>query len=351
MDDANWISSTLDDLEDILKVADDFYMLTRAAINKDKSKLLTNTTAAKDPIPIRFGNTTVPINPCFGAVRFLGVKINIRLNHSLVKQELRAHIRSFVNLIKSKTITDRQFCYVVNHVLFPQLLYKMRLTPLSRSACLSLNQAIRSLFKHKNQFPRTTPNAIFHDRLFYDLNDVWTEQIAEISTALLNQFNSNSPLLLNISRIRLFHLQQQELASTTPLNHWMPLNDYQHYRYNNIAAQLYLLKHAKLGLTFRCADNLINQIIGGSKVIKDYLPPQYIRKYRSKLIKYNLIFQKQVIFMDGSSFCIWNQFRKRPFASHLSTQASPKFFSELQRIFTTNDMPNHPNLIDYDHDT
>ncbi len=201
MDDANWISSTLDDLKDILEVADDFYMLTRAAINKDKSKLLTNITAAKDPIPIRFGNTIVPINPCFGAVRFLGVKINIRLNHSLVKQELRAHIRSFVNLIKSKTITDRQFCYVVNHVLFPQLLYKMRLTPLFRSTCLSLNQAIRSLFKYKNQFSRTAPNAIFHGKLFYNLSDVWTKQLAEISTVLLNQFNFSSSLFLNISKI------------------------------------------------------------------------------------------------------------------------------------------------------
>ncbi len=61
MDDANWISSSLENLEDILEVADDFYMLTRAVINKDKSKLLTNTTSKKDPIPIKFGKYVVPI--------------------------------------------------------------------------------------------------------------------------------------------------------------------------------------------------------------------------------------------------------------------------------------------------
>jgi len=33
------------------------------------------------------------------------------------------------------------------------------------------------------------------------------------------------------------------------------------------------------------------------------------------------------------------------------TQASPKFFKELQRLFTTNDLPNPPSLIDYDQDT
>ena len=61
MDDANWISSTLEDLEDILAVADDFYKLTRMAINKEKSKLLTNTTATNNPIPIRFESNVIPI--------------------------------------------------------------------------------------------------------------------------------------------------------------------------------------------------------------------------------------------------------------------------------------------------
>ncbi len=79
MDDANWISSSLDDLEDILNVADDFYKLTRAVINKDKSKLLINTTIDNDPIPIRFSAQTIPLRPSMRAVRFLGIQINIRL--------------------------------------------------------------------------------------------------------------------------------------------------------------------------------------------------------------------------------------------------------------------------------
>ncbi len=172
MDDANWISSSLDDLEEILDIADDFYKLTRAAINKKKSKLITNITVDNEPIPIRFGRNTIPIQPSFRVVHFLRVKINVHLNHSLVKKELQAHIRNFVNLTKMKSITDRQFCYIVNHVLFLQLLYKMRITPLLHSTCLSLNQIIRSLFKHKNQFLRIAPNAIFHGKMFYNLNDV-----------------------------------------------------------------------------------------------------------------------------------------------------------------------------------
>ena len=42
MDDANWISNSKENLEEILEVADEFYGFTRAAINKQKSQLLTN---------------------------------------------------------------------------------------------------------------------------------------------------------------------------------------------------------------------------------------------------------------------------------------------------------------------
>ncbi len=77
MDNANWISSTLEDLKDILAVANDYYNLTRAAINKEKSKLITNTTITHDLIPIRFESTIIPIQPSFEAVRFLEVKVNV----------------------------------------------------------------------------------------------------------------------------------------------------------------------------------------------------------------------------------------------------------------------------------
>ncbi len=172
MDNVNWISSSLKDLEEILEIADDFYTVTRVAINKDKSKLLTNTITNNDPIIIRFGQTIVPIQPSFNAVRFLGVLINIQLKHSLVKKELKMHIRHFVNIVKTKPITDQQYCYIANHVLFPQLLYKMCNTSLSNSACLYLNQAIRSLYKHKCLFPKTIPNAVFHFKMFYNLSNL-----------------------------------------------------------------------------------------------------------------------------------------------------------------------------------
>ncbi|CAI2193739.1 17318_t:CDS:1, partial [Funneliformis geosporum] len=63
MDDANWITSSKEDLKYILDIADEYYSLTRAAINKNKSRLLTNTLVSPNPIQLKFGLSFIPITP------------------------------------------------------------------------------------------------------------------------------------------------------------------------------------------------------------------------------------------------------------------------------------------------
>jgi len=113
---------------------------------------------------------------------------------------------------------------------------------------------------------------VFHSKLFYNLSDIWTEQLAEIAISLLNQFNSSSPLLFQVSVIRLFRLQTLELAPTSPLICWNPLQDLHSYHYNNIAAQLFLIKQSDLSLSFRCNHFLTNNITGGTKALVNILP-------------------------------------------------------------------------------
>src|SRR6266542_556201 len=98
--------------------------------------------------------------------------INVHLNQSLVKKEVRVHIRQFINITKTKPITDRQFCYIANHIFFLQILYKLHNTSLFNSAYISLNQAIRRMYKHKCHFSYTVLNAVFHAKMFYNLNNL-----------------------------------------------------------------------------------------------------------------------------------------------------------------------------------
>jgi hypothetical protein len=73
IDDTNWITNSQQDLEFILGIAEEFYDLTRSALNKDKSKLLTIKSVNTATIPLKFGSTTINIESETGSVRFLGV--------------------------------------------------------------------------------------------------------------------------------------------------------------------------------------------------------------------------------------------------------------------------------------
>ena len=233
----------------------------------------------------------------------------------------------------------------------PQLLYKIRNTLLSQSACLRLNQTIRSLYKHKYLFSKTAPNVVFHSKMFYNLSTLWIKQLAEQATFLLNQFNTPSSLLFQVLLIRLFSLQKQELAPTSPLICWTLIYTFHHYRYNHIAAQLFLLLQSDTWLSFRCNNLLANNIIGGSKALKDMLPQIFLRTYCPIMVKYNLIYQEQITSANGSSLCTWSQFSKRLFAHHRSTQRAPKFYKALQAIFLHDHDISSITLPEIDQDT
>ena len=91
MDDANWITSSLENANKILSIADDFYKLTKSAINKKKTKILTNNKKALNDrnVDLMFGNELISIVPSTESVRFLGVWLNIDLmkSRSFVKNK------------------------------------------------------------------------------------------------------------------------------------------------------------------------------------------------------------------------------------------------------------------------
>ncbi|CAI2200571.1 15040_t:CDS:1, partial [Funneliformis geosporum] len=93
MDDTNWIASSQEDLEEILKVAEEFYSFTRSALNKDKSKLLSTYRLRTNNIKLKFGSSTIDITPEKGSIRFLGVWINTKRSPTFVKNQIKQDIR------------------------------------------------------------------------------------------------------------------------------------------------------------------------------------------------------------------------------------------------------------------
>ena len=103
MDDVTWIASFKADMETILKTADEFYSMTRSAINKEKTKILTNANI-NEPIPLKFGPTTFHILPKQQPIRFLGVWIHppLKKTRAFTIKLITELINDFKNKIKFK---------------------------------------------------------------------------------------------------------------------------------------------------------------------------------------------------------------------------------------------------------
>src|SRR4051812_14488797 len=262
MDDSNWLAHSQKDLEDILEVADEFYSITKAAINKSKSQLLTNAVTTSQPIPIKFGSSIVDIKPELGSTRFLGVWINIFNSKLFIKRQTMDTIAKFTSILKSKPLTEKQLIYILNMVLFPLLEYRLQTTPLSFNECNRIAAPLRRIVKHNSSMTSSTPNCIVKGSVFYNLNDLWTQQMKSYSTALLYQFNTKS-LYKQVSTIRLFQLQTQHSLHVSPFKEWKIAFNAKSYR-NIIGATLSLLNYDNIGISFTTNHILTNKIKEGS---------------------------------------------------------------------------------------
>jgi hypothetical protein len=108
MDDANWISSSKKDIEEILNVADDFYTMTRSAINKNKTKILTNADH-EGTVTLKFRSSSLEIIPESEPVRFLGTWIHLSLakTRNFIKKMIVNIIDSFRTQLSLKKITNK----------------------------------------------------------------------------------------------------------------------------------------------------------------------------------------------------------------------------------------------------
>ncbi|CAI2181343.1 10878_t:CDS:2 [Funneliformis geosporum] len=87
-------------------IADEFYRFTRAAINKNKSQLITNSSGCPISVPLKFGTSVLNLPPERSSIHFLGIWININNSSTFVKHQCIDTIRSFTILLKKKPLTD-----------------------------------------------------------------------------------------------------------------------------------------------------------------------------------------------------------------------------------------------------
>ena len=110
MDDTTYITSNKQELQNLLKLTEEFTKITGIKINHTKSELLTlNVQQPKDPKPeIQFGTETIKEIGKTEAIRFLGIYIQHKKGKSYQKQMIKTCTRDTCKLLKRKKLTDKE---------------------------------------------------------------------------------------------------------------------------------------------------------------------------------------------------------------------------------------------------
>src|SRR5437016_2691890 len=98
MDDTQWISDNQSKLEQMLKIADDYYTFADIKVNKDKSELLLKKLnkdfICEDDIQLHFGNHCINIHPKHPkeSTQILGVWFNMNNCHDFVINQISINL-------------------------------------------------------------------------------------------------------------------------------------------------------------------------------------------------------------------------------------------------------------------
>ncbi|CAB5196262.1 unnamed protein product [Rhizophagus irregularis] len=150
-------------METIIGISNSFFKLNNIRINGDKSELLV-WNAPKDVIKsIKMGtnNDLVVAKKPSQESKYLGVYIKSQAGSSHIVKRVKNEIKSMVNLLKYKKITESQVVYVNNVVLMARLEYWLKCTFLTQNQCRTLHNCMILLLKQKMRITKSANNNIF----------------------------------------------------------------------------------------------------------------------------------------------------------------------------------------------
>src|SRR5436305_11808694 len=139
MDDTTLIFSSIEGLDHLLNIAQEFYEFNNTKINFSKAELICNRDPSNPssqlpdtPTPYNFKSETLDFS-CTSLLlktsfRFLGVWFTFTLNKQFIKKQCRTEYQLFTGKLRNKKLTTDQFRYLYNAVLLPKVLYRLKCT-------------------------------------------------------------------------------------------------------------------------------------------------------------------------------------------------------------------------------
>ncbi|GET61402.1 reverse transcriptase family protein [Rhizophagus irregularis DAOM 181602=DAOM 197198] len=337
MDDSTLISSSKSGMESMLSITEEFYQINNTSANHNKYVLITNSlppTSAPSPSPVVFdlrlsGLNKVPsisivpisMNSSF---RFLGVWFNVAGYRDFVRKQVARECNSFAATVRPAKLSAKHVVYLHNTVLIPKLEYRMQVTHLSESECVSATSSIRSLVKHKANFSRVLPDSILFLSQGLGLINLFFHQSQTHLTNLFLLANSSSFFMKNLFLYRLRLIQFSFLIPISPLlvKDWTLWSKLFAFKQDYIACTIALLTTTPFKLSLMTSKIFIS----------------YFRRLRSL----QLYYLSQFITPQGTHMITWNVYLSN-LSSRKGHRVLPhKWFNDIHQCVT---VPNSNSLL------
>ncbi|KAG9296330.1 hypothetical protein G9A89_014922 [Geosiphon pyriformis] len=160
VDDTLWIGNCLMVMQNILNIANEFFFINDISINTDKTVIIPINQDVRDA-ELFISGSKISVAKKSDSHQYLGIFLFTELSKpSLAKTH--GNIRFFSNVILKKTITEKQFLYLVSTVL-------LQFSFTSKSVCKKWDKLLRKEFKLKANLSKDFPSIALHHPMLYGL--------------------------------------------------------------------------------------------------------------------------------------------------------------------------------------
>ena len=344
-DDTAWIANSKSNMDNIIAITNQFFLLNDIEINGAKLELLV--THSKLPRPdqtIIMGkdNTLIHSVDATDTIRYLGVWFSPKRNSNHQKCIAKDEIQKITNTIKHKKLTNAQVVYINNRILIPRLEYRLSTYLIPENQARIIFTPMTKLAKQLTQLASTAHTNIITHPGIAGIRTLWQNQLEHHAKEFTVRLNSNS-WATTTTEIRLrqaqLDLKLTACILSAPIAHFLPQNLPHNLAYTilqRMKTYLYdfTLPHGSIdwnvsgpGITIR--DIFLNEIHNATTEQDRSTATNMLKKYCASQ-SLPLFYLAQITSLDNSSLFTWQQVQ-RSFRNH-SKGATPKWFYLLKTL-------------------
>ncbi|KAG9287588.1 hypothetical protein G9A89_019649 [Geosiphon pyriformis] len=205
IDDTIWVGSSQSATQHILNIASEFFWINNISINNDKTVVIPINNRISD-LSLFISSLPISITKKGESHQYLGIFFS---TESFSKPSLaRAHsdFYFFINLVLKKTVSDKQFLYLVSAVFHPIVKYKTQFSFVPVGVYNKWDALIHKDLKLKSGFLLDFPSDTIHHPFFYGLK-FFSQCQSKGKVVLLISFANSGGILGHLFSHRSYDLQ------------------------------------------------------------------------------------------------------------------------------------------------